>query len=181
MEPNQLNPSPDNLGIPQGIPTGVFVSNNQPPVQNIVQQPIETSPVQAPVTQVQAPVAQVQVPVTQVQVPVWEGALDKIFKWLAKFFAKVMWQPDPITWVSTTSVGVQTTDNLIGKVRGAANQIATTASNVAWNAVAAVNQTTQIISPPSTVTQPEIVAPVPVQQSVVPSPPPVSSPVVPIQ
>jgi len=74
MEPNQLNPSPDNLGIPQGIPTGVFVSNNQPPVQNIVQQPIETSPVQAPVTQV-------QVPVTQVQAPVWEGALDKIFKW----------------------------------------------------------------------------------------------------
>ena len=29
--------------------------------------------------------------------PATEGPLDKIFKWLARFFAKITGQPDPIT------------------------------------------------------------------------------------
>jgi hypothetical protein len=67
MEPNQVNPSPENLGIPQGIPTGVFVPNNQvPTVQapNMAQASVVAPSVQAPV----------------VQVPAGEGPLDKVLK-----------------------------------------------------------------------------------------------------
>lgn len=76
MEPNQVaNPSPETSGIPQGIPTGVFVPNNQIPAQTPV--------AEVPVVQSQAPVAPVSAPVPPVPVPTaqaTEGALDKVFK-----------------------------------------------------------------------------------------------------
>lgn len=64
MEPNQVNPSPGNQGIPQGIPTGVFVPNNQAPVQA----PVAAS-VSPELTAVQTPAS-----------PVGEGPLDRIFR-----------------------------------------------------------------------------------------------------
>lgn len=59
MEPNQVNPSPENQGIPQGIPTGVFVPNNQVSVQTPV-----------------AATSSAQVPLTKPT----EGPLDRILK-----------------------------------------------------------------------------------------------------
>ena len=47
MEPTQTNPSPETSGIPQGIPTGVFVPNNQTPAPNTVQQPAAPAPAAA--------------------------------------------------------------------------------------------------------------------------------------
>lgn len=76
MEPNQTNPSPETSGIPQGIPTGVFVPNNQAPatadkpVQNTVQQ--AAAPV---MPTAQAPVAPAVAPV-----PAKEGPLDKFLQ-----------------------------------------------------------------------------------------------------
>lgn len=90
MEPNQTNPSQENSPIPQGIPTGVFVSNNQPsaqiPVQNTVQQPIPVVPetVQVPTQPISAsvPPTSVAEPSASVVVPEQstEGPLDRIFK-----------------------------------------------------------------------------------------------------
>jgi len=62
MEPNQTNPSPENSGIPQGIPTGVFVPNNQ---------------VVTPQTPVQTPVSAATAPTPPLPT---EGPLDRIFK-----------------------------------------------------------------------------------------------------
>ena len=66
MEPNQTNPSPENSGIPQGIPTGVFVPNNQQPAA-----------VQTPT--VQSSVEPVPVVATQ-PAPATEGPLDRMLK-----------------------------------------------------------------------------------------------------
>jgi len=139
MEPNQTNVSPSTWGIPQGIPTGVFVPNNQTPVQ------------------VQATV-QAQTPTTQAtSVPAKEGPLDKIFKWLARFFARIMGQPDPITWApNPASQALQQWENIVGKVRGVANQVVAKATDVAGKAVdtatnvatQAAQQVQQIIPPP---------------------------------
>ncbi|GEM_PF-2538276 len=71
MEPNQTNPSPENSGIPQGIPTGVSVPNNQPSAQNTVQQPTAPTTIGEP-----APAA----PTAQTPVPAKEGPLDRFFK-----------------------------------------------------------------------------------------------------
>jgi len=90
MEPNQTNPSQDNSAIPQGIPTGVFVSNNQvsaqTSVQNTVQQPIPAASeiVQTPIQPI--PVSVSPTPVVEqpgsVATPAQptEGPLDRIFK-----------------------------------------------------------------------------------------------------
>lgn len=142
MEPNQATiPSPDNSWIPQGIPTGVFVPNNQP-VPNTVQQ---AEPVAAVPT---APVVDSSVAPVTPAAPVVSGpgTLDKIFTGIARFFAKIMGQPDPITGKpNTPSQAVSQAENIVGKVWGAANQVVDTASNVAGQAVNTVNQATQQI------------------------------------
>lgn len=158
MEPNQTNPSPENSGIPQGIPTGVFVPNNQTPVQNIPQQSVEqvqtvpvvdTTVVSAPAS---APAAEA------IPAPAKEGALDRIFTWLARFLAKISGQPDPITGAPNPAAQkLQQWSNIVGKVRGAANQAVEKASEVAWKAAATVNQATEKIQqvvPPPTASQP---------------------------
>lgn len=171
MEPNQaVNPSSEASGIPQGIPTGVFVANNQVPAQ--------TPTVEAPVTQSQAPVVPVSVPVSPVPVPTaqaTEGALDKVFTWLARFFAKIMWQPDPITGLpAATSPALQKWQNIVGKMRGAANQVVEKATDVANQAA---QQVQQIIPPPvATPTPTPVAAPAPVQEA--PVAPVQSAPVV---
>ncbi len=132
MEPNQIaNPSQEASGIPQGIPTGVFVPNNQIPVQaSAVSSQIPVAPVSAPETPIQGK----------------EGALDRVFKGLARFFARVMGQPDPITGApNAASQALQKSQNIVGKVRGAANQVVEKASDVAGKAVNTVNQATQQI------------------------------------
>ena len=74
------------------------------------------------------------------------GTLDKIFTGIARFFAKIMGQPDPITGKpNTPSQAVSQAENIVGKVWGAANQVVDTASNVAGQAVNTVNQATQQI------------------------------------
>ena len=186
MEPNQVNPSPENTWIPQGIPTGVFVANNQVPVttdkpaQTPVQNTVSTEPIQAPVvTPVVEPVTPqaVSVPAAPVAtVQPSEGALDKIFKGLARFVAKIMGQPDPITGASNVkSPTAQKADTLIGKVRGAANQVVSKATDVADKAVNTVNQATQqiqqVIPQPTAATPTVPVEPVQPVQPVQPVPP----------
>jgi hypothetical protein len=61
MEPNQTNPSPDNSGIPQGIPTGVFVPNNQTPT-------VQAAPVKTPTVSPTSPAQST------------EGPLDKFLR-----------------------------------------------------------------------------------------------------
>lgn len=196
MEPNQTNTSPEIAGIPEGIPTGVFVPNNQVPVTTDipVQNVVPTVPVQAPVVTptVAQPVAVESTPVvspvveqsTVAQLPVGqpvEWPLDKIFKWLARFFAKVMGQPDPITWaVNPASKALQQSENIVGKVWGAANQAVTKATDVAAKAADTVNQATQSVQqliPPPTIqpvstpeVQPSVVASTPVVSPVVEQP-----------
>lgn len=147
MESNQVNPSPENAWIPQGIPTGVFVANNQVPVttdkpaQTPVQNTVSAVPTQAPVVTPVAPQV-TSVPATQPS----EGALDKMLKGIVRFFAKIMGQPDPITGVlNPSSVAAKKADTIIGKVRGAANQVVEKASDVAGKAVNTVNQATEKI------------------------------------
>lgn len=163
MEANQANTSPEIAGIPQGIPTGVFVVNNQTPTT--VDVPVVAQ------TPVQAPVAPV------VSAPATEGPLDRVFKSLARFFAKVMGQPDPITWApNPASQALQKWENIVGKVRGAANQVVAKASDVAGKAVDTVNQATQqiqqIVPPPAAAPQqtPVVEATPAVQQPVQPMP-----------
>jgi len=158
MEPNQTIPSPDNSWIPQGIPTGVFVPNNQVPVQT------QVSTTQIPV---ETPVQQPSIQTTTAPIMAKEGPLDKIFRWLARFFAKITGQPDPIT--GTPNVASQTakkTENIVGKVRDVANQAVAKASNVASKAVDTVNQATeqvQKIIPPTSKTAVSEASPQPTQ------------------
>lgn len=147
MESNQVTPSSETSGIPQGIPTGVFVPNNQPVVAQAVETPsvAPTNPSVAPVT----PVA-----------PTGPGALDKFLQWVARFFARIMGQPDPITWaVNPASQAMQAWQNIVGKVRGAANQVVEKAGDVAGQAVNTVNQATQQIQ--QVIPQPTAAAPSP--------------------
>ena len=137
MEPNQTNVSPKNWGIPQGIPTGVFVPNNQTPMTTA---PVQEATLQTPW---QAPVVQNT-----------EGPLDRVFKRLVRFIAKVTGQPDPITGApNPTSDAFQKGEKIIGKVRGVANQVVTKATDVAGKAVDTVNHATQqiqqIVPPPT--------------------------------
>ncbi|MFA6256504.1 MAG: hypothetical protein WC606_04975 [Candidatus Absconditabacterales bacterium] len=140
MESNQVNTSPETSGIPQGIPTGVFVANNQTPatVDKVV-------PVAPSVT-------------TSEPVLATEGPLDRIFRGLARFFAKVTGQPDPITGASNpASKTLQKGQDIVGKVRGAANQAVAKASDVASKAVdtatnvanQAAQKVQQVIPPPT--------------------------------
>ncbi len=142
MESSQTQVSPENTWIPQGIPTGVFVANNQTPVQNT--QAVE---IQTPVAQPSVAPAPVQ------QAPTWEGALDKIFTWIARFIAKISWQPDPITGAPNTSKTAVKTENIVGKVWNAANQAVEKATEVATKAADTVNQATdkiqQLVPPPT--------------------------------
>jgi ABC-type transporter Mla subunit MlaD len=87
-----------------------------------------------------------------------EGPLDRIFRWLARFFAKVTGQPDPITWASNpASKTLQKWQDIVGKVRGAANQAVAKASDVASKAVdtatnvanQAAQKVQQVIPPPT--------------------------------
>jgi len=84
MEPNQTNPSPDNSGIPQGIPTGVFVPNNQTPAQTQVQAPAQNTvqpAVQAPVAPASAPTNQpVSTAAPAPAGPIKPGALDRFLQ-----------------------------------------------------------------------------------------------------
>lgn len=163
MEPNQTNPSPENSGIPQGIPTGVFVPNNQTP-----------TPQQAPVQVAPVPAA---------SVPAKEGPLDRIFKWLARFFARILGQPDPITGAPNVAAqAIQKWENVVWKVRGVANQVVEKATDVAGKAVdtatnvatQAAQQVQQIIPPPQAAAPTPPVAPTEtppvVQQPVVQQP-----------
>ena len=62
--------------------------------------------------------------------------MDRIFKSLARFFAKIMGQPDPITGApNVASQAIQKSENIVGKVWGAANQVVAKASDVAGKAV----------------------------------------------
>ena len=55
MDINQTNPSPDTSDIPQGIPTGVFVANNQPSQQVVTDAPVVSTPqIVQPVQSVQS-------------------------------------------------------------------------------------------------------------------------------
>lgn len=159
MESNQFNPSTENAWIPQGIPTGVFVPNNQSSVtadksvQNTVQQPIEPVVISASVT---------------TPVPAEEGALDKILKWLARFFAKIMGQPDPITGAPNISETAKKTENIVGKMWNVANQAVAKAGDVAAKATTVVNQATeklqQVVPPPAAPAEPTpVVQPMPEQ------------------
>lgn len=116
--------------IPNGIPTGVFVPNNQTPAQA----PVQNTPAQAPVASASS-------------APASEGALDRFFKRLARSLAKVTGQPDPITGVSNTASQVfQKWQNIVGKVRGAANQVVEKATDVATSAVnTATNVATKVV------------------------------------
>lgn len=138
MEANQTNTSSNVSGIPQGIPTWVFVPNNQTsvPQASVAQTvPVESTPA--------AP----------------ELPLDKFFKWFVRFLAKIMGQPDPITGApNVASQAIQKWENIVGKVRDAANQVvskagdvATQGVNIATNvATQAAQQVQQIIPPPTT-------------------------------
>lgn len=148
MEPNQVYPSPDNSWIPQGIPTGVFVPNNQTPatadkpVQNTVQQAAAPAQIQS------APVA------PAVYVP---GPLDKFLQWVAKFFAKLLGQPDPITGVpAVTSATAKKTESIVGKARDVANQAVAKATDAATQAAQKVQQ---VIPPPVAAPQTPAAAP----------------------
>lgn len=139
MEPNQATNSPEISWIPQGIPTWVFVANNQVPP--VIQTPtVQTSTVQTPAPQ---------------QTTEWP--LDRTFKYLARFFAKITGQPDPITWAPNPAAqAIQKWENIVGKVRGAANQVVAKATDVTTQAVntvtnvatQAAQQVQQIIPPP---------------------------------
>jgi len=136
MEANQpVSPSPETSWIPQGIPTGVFVPNNQTPAQ------------QAPVAPVTA-----TTPAWTPAAPAKEGPLDKFLKWLAKFLAKVTGQPDPITWApNIASKAIAAWENVVGKVRGVANQAVgkatTAATKIADTTTNVVSQAAQKIIP----------------------------------
>lgn len=148
MEPNQVNPSPENSEIPANVPAWVFVPNNQTPVQDVVS-PTVVSPVSPQVVAEQTPV-----------VPAKEWALDRALKGLARFFAKIMGQPDPITWApNPASQAVKKTENIVGKVRNAANQTVEKASTIAGKAVDNVNQATEKLQ--QVIPQQEPVAPTP--------------------
>lgn len=156
MEPNQVNPSPENWGIPQGIPTGVFVPNNQVSAKA----PTVESPV--------APSASVDTPTPTPKVET-EGALDKIFKWLAKFFAKITGQPDPITGQPNVAAKtIQKWENIIGKVRSVANQVVGKAGDVAGKAVDTVtNVTIQAAEQVKQIIPPQVVPTAPTPTSTV--------------
>lgn len=89
-----------------------------------------------------------------------------------------MGQPDPITWIANpASQATQKTENLIWKMRGAANQAVAKASDVAGKAVntatnvanQATQQVQQMVPPPAAAPMPPVA---PVQQPpVMPTPP----------
>lgn len=145
MEENTVvNPSSENAGTPQNAPAGVFVPNGQTPVESVV--PVQETPVQQSVSQVvETPVTQ-QIEQTSPAEVKKEGALDKFFTWVAKFIAKVSWQPDPITGEqNSVSQALQKSQNIVGKVRGVANQVVDKASDVANKTTTAVTQATEKI------------------------------------
>lgn len=145
MEPNQVNLSPENWWIPQGIPTWVFVPNNQSvPVQETVQPAVVASPEGTPVVK----------PVTST-----EGPLDKFFKRIIRFIARITGQPDPITGApNIASQVIQKWENIVGKARNVANQVVEKTTDVTGKAVdiatnvatQAAQQVQQIIPPPPT-------------------------------
>ncbi len=170
MEPTQTNPSPEISWIPQGIPTWVFAPTTQQP--SVKTTPAVASDAEIPVAQ--QPVQQAA-PVAKTEWP-----LDKFFKWLVRFIAKITGQPDPITGApNPASKALQSWENIVGKVWGAANKAVATASNVATQAVdtatnvatQAAQQVQQIIPPPSAqqpapqvqATQPSVQQPTPEQ------------------
>lgn len=166
MEPTQSTPT--NTWIPQGIPTGVFVPNNQPPVtspetpvQNISQPSVsEQASVAAPVQQASSPSAS-------------QWMLDKMIMWLVRFIAKITGNPDPITWEVSPAAqsAFQKTENIVGKVWNVANKAVSTASDVASKATTVVTQATekiqQVVPPPAA--QPTT----PISSEPAPVPPPV--------
>lgn len=144
METNQTTPSPSTGWIPQGIPTGVFVANNQTPVSNTVSPQPTNEAIATPVA-------------------LQEKPLDKWFVSLTKFLAKIFGQPDPITWApNPASKLLQKAESISEKARWAANQVAEKAQNVAGKTVTTVTQVTEkiqeVIPPVSPTTPP--VAPV---------------------
>lgn len=151
----ETTPTPETAWIPQEAPAGVFVPNNQTPVA--IDAPVVTQPV--------APVAAPET--AQTPVASMAGPLDKLLTWLAKFFAKVTGQPDPITGAVNTSKAATTTWNIVGKVWNTANQVVAKAGDAAGKAVDTVNQATekiqQVIPPqaaPQTPVESAPVAPV---------------------
>lgn len=153
--------TPETSQIPEA-PAGVFVPNNQVPVTADT----TPTPIEAPVQPVQA-VASVPV-VTPVVAT--ERPLEKVFNWLAKFLAKVSWQPDPITGEPNTSKTATKAWNVVGKVRDTANQVVAKAGDVAGKAVNTVNQATEKIQqviPPQVAPQAPV-EPVPTPASVAP-------------
>lgn len=159
MNPNQGDKTPDISWIPQGIPTWVFVPNNQVPVQA-------------------APIPQTS-PAQPFHVGTVDGPLDKAFKWLAKSVALITWQSDPITWAPNPNAkAIKKSEDIIGKVRGVANKVVAKATDVTSKVVdtatnvatQAAQQVQQIIPPPTAQqAQPPVQAPV-VQAPVVPVP-----------
>ncbi len=161
MEPTQANPSPETAWIPQGIPTGVFVPNNQVSAQTPVQDTVQTAPevAQTPVQPASAEqVAPTQSTPAATPAQPTEGPLDRIFKWIARFIAKITGQPDPITGApNVASAALQKGWNLVGKVWGAANQAVEKASDVAGKAVStatnvanqAAQKVQEVIPPPT--------------------------------
>ncbi len=129
MEANQINSPVENSWIPQGIPTGVFVPNNQSSPQTAPAAPAQATPV--------APAA-----------PVSEGPLDRILKWIARFFARVMGQPDPITWApNAASQALQKSQNIVGKIRSTANQAVSKVTDVTGQVVSkATDVTGQVVA-----------------------------------
>ncbi|MCX6825343.1 MAG: hypothetical protein NTY80_03900 [candidate division SR1 bacterium] len=132
MEANQINSPAENSGIPQGIPTGVFVANNQSSPQAAA---VQSAPV--------APVA-----------PVSEGPLDRILKGIARFFARVMGQADPITGApNAASQALQKSQNIVGKIRSTANQAVSKVTDVTGQVVAkATDVASQAVSKATDVT-----------------------------
>ncbi len=144
METNQTTPSPSTGWIPQGIPTGVFVANNQTPVSNTVSSQPTNEAVAAPVA-------------------LQEKPLDRRFVSLTKFLAKVFGQPDPITWApNPASKLLQKAETITEKARWAANQAVEKVGDASNKVVSTVSQATeklqQVIPPP--VSSPAPVAPV---------------------
>ena len=128
--------------IPQGIPTGVFVPNNQTP-----------APVEAPVVQSPTQWAPVQAQASATPTSPVARPLDKVFAGIVRFVARITGQPDPITGTPNISKTAKTAENIVGKVRNAANQAVEKASDVATKATATVEKATekiqQVIPPPA--------------------------------
>lgn len=135
MDTNQTTPSATTGWIPQGIPTGVFVANNQTPVSNTTSPQPTTDAAVAPVS-------------------LQEKPLDRRFVSLTKFLAKIFGQPDPITWApNPASKLLQKAESISEKARWAANQVAEKAQNVADKTVTTVTHVTEkiqeVIPPPA--------------------------------